>query len=149
MVRVGGTSFAALILVASFLAAACTETRELPKAEIALGDGRLIVEVAADDKAKRVGLMHRNALAEDAGMLFVFDGRSPACLWMKNTKIALGVAFIDEGGVVVNVAEMEPDSEVHHCSTAPVKYALEVNRGWLQKQRVAPGARLVIAPGSR
>ena len=91
--------------------------------------------------------MHRKSLAQNAGMLFIFDEQAPHCMWMKNTLIPLSVAFIDDNGAIVNIADMEPHSEASHCATRPVRYALEMNRGWFAARGVKPGSRLGGIPG--
>jgi uncharacterized membrane protein (UPF0127 family) len=104
-------------------------------------------EVVSDPASRAQGLMHRKELAQNAGMLFIFDERAVHCMWMKNTLIALSVAFIDERGVIVNIADMEPRTETSHCAAQPVQYALEMNRGWFAARGIKPGSRLGGIPG--
>jgi len=104
-------------------------------------------EVVSDPGSRAQGLMHRKSLAQNAGMLFIFDERAPHCMWMKNTLVPLSVAFIDERGSIVNIADMEPHSEASHCAAQPVRYALEMNRGWFAARGVKPGTRLGGIPG--
>ena len=104
-------------------------------------------EVVSDPATRAQGLMHRKSLAQNAGMLFIFDERAPHCMWMKNTLVPLSVAFIDERGSIVNIADMEPHSEASHCAAQPVRYALEMNRGWFAARGVKPGSRLGGIPG--
>jgi uncharacterized membrane protein (UPF0127 family) len=70
-------------------------------------------------------------------------------MWMKNTLIPLSVAFIDERGVIVNIADMEPHSEASHCAAQPVPFALEMSRGWFAARGIKPGSRLGGIPGAR
>jgi uncharacterized membrane protein (UPF0127 family) len=93
--------------------------------------------------------MYRKSLAQNAGMLFIFDEQAPHCMWMKNTLVPLSVAFIDDNGAIVNIADMEPHSEASHCATRPVRYALEMNRGWFAGRGVKPGSRLGGIPGAK
>ena len=106
------------------------------------------VEVAADDAARSRGLMHRKSLDSNAGMLFLFEHRSVHCMWMKNTLIPLSVAFLDEQGTIINIADMQPHDETSHCATRPARYALEMNRGWFAARGIKPGMRLGGIPGS-
>ena len=99
-------------------------------------------EVAADFSTRSRGLMHRKGLAPNAGMLFIFDGPSKQCMWMKNTHIPLSVAFLDEQGAIINIADMEPHSEQTHCSSRPALYALEMTRGWFAERKIKPGTKL-------
>lgn len=99
-------------------------------------------ELAADFPARMQGLMHRESLARNAGMLFVFDEISIHCMWMKNTLIPLSVAFIDEGGTILNIADMQPHSEQSHCATRPSLFALEMTQGWFARRGIKPGMKL-------
>ena len=88
------------------------------------------VEVADTPSARQQGLMYRKQLPTDEGMLFIFSEAAYHGMWMLNTRIALSVAFVDEHGVILNIADMEPLSTEHHSPVAPAKYVLEMNRGW-------------------
>src|ERR687898_1100140 len=98
---------ALLLAVAAPLALA----QPLPVAELRAGMHLIRAVVASDFSTRSRGLMHRKGLAPNAGMLFVFDGPSQQCMWMKNTYIALSVAFLDETGTIINIADMQPHSE--------------------------------------
>ena len=63
-------------------------------------------------------------------------------MWMKNTRIPLSVAFIDSKGRIVNIEQMQPETEETHSSNGPVKYALEMNLGWFEKHGIASGTRV-------
>ncbi len=115
-------------------------------AELAAGMYRIQAEVVAEPGSRALGLMHRKTLAQNAGMLFIFDDHAIHCMWMRNTLIPLSVAFLDDRGTIVNIADMEPHSEASHCATQPVKYALEMNRGWFAARGIKPGARLGGVP---
>jgi hypothetical protein len=86
--------------------------------------------------------MHRKSLGANAGMLFVFDQAAIHCMWMKNTYVPLSVAFLDEHGTIVNIADMQPHSEQSHCATRPSVYALEMAQGWFAQRGIKPGAKL-------
>ena len=117
-----------------------------PVAELRAGMHLIRAEVVSDPATRAQGLMHRKSLAPNAGMLFIFDDEGIHCMWMKNTLIPLSVAYLDERGVIVNIADMEPRSEASHCAAQPVKYALEMNRGWFAARGIKPGARLGGVP---
>jgi uncharacterized membrane protein (UPF0127 family) len=135
------TAIALLVLAAAPAAA------QHPVVQLNAGMHLIRAEVVSDPATRAQGLMHRKSLAQNAGMLFVFDERAPHCMWMKNTLIPLSVAFIDERGAIVNIADMEPHSEASHCAARPVRYALEMNRGWFAARGVKPGTRLGGIPG--
>ena len=124
------------------LTAAAALAQPLPVAELRAGMHLIRAEVAADFATRGRGLMHRKGLAPNAGMLFVFDGPSQQCMWMKNTYIPLSVAFLDEQGTIINIADMQPQSEQTHCSARPALYALEMTRGWFADRGIKPGAKL-------
>jgi uncharacterized membrane protein (UPF0127 family) len=132
-------AFPALLLA---LVAAAALAQPLPVAELRAGMHLIRAEVAADFATRGRGLMHRKGLAPNAGMLFVFDGPSQQCMWMKNTYIPLSVAFLDEEGTIINIADMQPHSEQTHCSARPALYALEMTRGWFAERGIKPGAKL-------
>ena len=84
---------------------ACTDGRLLPTAEIAVGAETITVEVADDGEERAMGLMFRDSLPEDSGMLFVYPDSRERSFWMKNTRIPLSIAFIDATGTILNPAE--------------------------------------------
>ena len=110
-------------------------------------------EVAKTTEERSQGLMRRKSMPQGAGMLFLFDESAAHCMWMKNTLIPLSVAFIDERGKVVNIADMQPLDETTHCAVRPARYALEMNQGWFKKRGIAAGATIQglerYAPESR
>jgi uncharacterized membrane protein (UPF0127 family) len=99
-------------------------------------------EVAADTPTRSRGLMFRKALAPNAGMVFVFEDASLHCMWMKNTYVALSVAFLDEQGTIINIEDMAPQTEDSHCAKKPARYALEMDRGWFASRGIKPGTKL-------
>lgn len=146
-----GFSLPFSLLGAALLLAAAQPALAQPPPVVRLNAGIHVIqaEVVAEGEARARGLMHRKSLAQNAGMLFIFDDPGIHCMWMKNTLIALSVAFIDDQGKIVNIEDMEPHSLESHCAARPVKYALEMNRGWFTAKGVAPGSRLGGIPGTR
>jgi uncharacterized membrane protein (UPF0127 family) len=128
------------------LAALPAVAQQLPVARLSAGIHLIQAEVVSDGETRARGLMHRKALEQNAGMLFIFDDHAIHCMWMKNTLIPLSVAFIDDRGTIVNIADMEPHDLQSHCAARPVKYALEMNRGWFAARGIKPGARLGGVP---
>ncbi|MEY6431815.1 DUF192 domain-containing protein [Thioalkalicoccus limnaeus] len=108
-------------------------------AEISVGAVALAVELAYDESSRQLGLMHREFLPADRGMLFIFPLERRHCMWMRNTWIPLSVAFVSSSGRVLNIADMTPLSDATHCAAAPARYALEVNQGWFDGHGIAPG----------
>ena len=128
-------------------AAAPALAQDLPVVQLSAGMHSIRAEVAADFSTRMRGLMHRASLPANSGMLFIFDERSIHCMWMKNTLIPLSVAFLDDAGTVINIADMQPHSEQSHCAARQARYALEMNRGWFAARGVKPGMRLGGIPG--
>jgi len=110
--------------------------------ELSVGMHRIEAEVAADPERRATGLMHRESMPPSRGMLFVFPLNATHCMWMRNTLLPLSVAFLDEDGRVINIAEMKPKTEDNHCAARPARYALEMNTGWFARRSIAPGMRI-------
>jgi uncharacterized membrane protein (UPF0127 family) len=104
------------------------------------------VEIATMTAEKQRGLMGRTALAEDAGMLFVFDRVQQLSFWMKDTLIPLSIAYINDSGHIADIQDMQPLDETPHLSAEPAKYALEVNQGFFNKHGVEVGNKVSL-PG--
>ena len=112
--------------------------------ELHAGTHRIEAEVAETPNARARGLMHRNALPADQGMLFVYPQNGRHCMWMRNTTLPLSVAFLDERGRVINIADMAPLDDARHCASDPARYALEMNRGWFRQHGISAGMRIDI-----
>lgn len=115
---------------------------EMPEITLALGGHKLTAEVAHTDADRTLGLMHRRMLPENRGMLFVFPQAAPLGFWMMNTHIPLSIAFIDDAGTIINIADMKPLTTDPHNSAKPARYALEMNQGWFRKRGIKPGAKI-------
>jgi len=115
---------------------------ELPVIQLGTGMHVIRAEVAASNDARMQGLMYRATMPQGSGMVFVFDEIAVHCMWMKNTLIPLSVAFVDDGGTIVNIEDMQPQTEESHCAARPSRYALEMNKGWFAQRGVRPGAKL-------
>jgi uncharacterized membrane protein (UPF0127 family) len=104
---------------------------------------QVTVEVASRWPEIELGLMFRESLGPDEGMLFRFGGSRRHGFWMKNTLVPLDVLFIGEAGRVVNVAERTRPLRVRqHRSAGPVREVLELPGGWCAAHGVGPGARV-------
>ncbi len=137
------SAFLAALLAASSLALA---DATLPKLALHAGAHTFEVEVAATPQQRQTGLMGRTRVADDAGMLFVFDEKGMHCFWMKNTLIPLSIAFLADDGRIVNVQDMQPQTQDFHCSQAAVRYALEVKQGGFRSRGIQPGMRVSGGP---
>lgn len=113
-----------------------------PVLELGAGIHVIRAEIAYTVPVRTLGLMHRDHLGPNQGMLFVFPELDRPCMWMKNTLIPLSVAFLDEKGAIVNVEDMAPQTETSHCAKAPARYALEMTLGWFRDHGALPGSRI-------
>lgn len=118
----------------------------LPRVRLQAGLHLIDAQVAQTPQSRQIGLMHRRSMPPTEGMLFVFERAQVQCFWMKNTLIPLSAAFMREDGTIVNIADMQPLSEVTHCSKEPVRFVLEMNQGWFAQRRIQPGQRLSGKP---
>lgn len=109
---------------------------------LAVGQQMIEVEVAATADKRAEGLMHRQSMPLDHGMLFAFPNSARFCMWMRNTLIPLSVAFLDEAGRILNIEDMLPQTDTPHCAVKNARYALEMNGGWFRRQGVGAGAKL-------
>jgi uncharacterized membrane protein (UPF0127 family) len=100
---------------------------------------RINAEVATTTETRNRGLMHRDSLDENGGMLFVFPDTDYRSFWMESTYIPLSIAYLTEAGTIINIERMHPHNRASIRSSAPAKYALEVNAGWFKKNGIRPG----------
>ena len=113
-----------------------------PTTTLSINGHELTVELATTAASLRCGLAFRDDLAADHGMLFVLDQDRSVRFWMKDTRIPLSIAYLDNEGIIINLADMDPrDPERLYPSGVPVRYALETNRGWFAAQAIRPGDR--------
>ncbi|WP_246312411.1 DUF192 domain-containing protein [Pseudaquabacterium terrae] len=140
---------AALPAVALFVwlaPAAAQQPQQLPTLKLNAGMHNIQAQVAKAPDERQVGLMYRRDMPANEGMLFIFEEPTQQCFWMRNTLLPLTIAFVADDGTIVNLADMKPLSEQSHCSTKPVRYALEMNLGWFAKRGIGAGFKLGGAP---
>ena len=141
-----------LILLAVFLAFFPVRAQDaaqpaLPSLPLRVGTRSVTAEVADDDAKRTCGLMFRESLATDSGMLFVMPAVGPVGFWMKNTKVPLSIAYIDPQGIIVEIHDMSPLSESVVRSVFPrIAYALEMQAGWFAKNNIWAGERISGLP---
>ena len=114
----------------------------MPVVELSAGFHRIEAEVAATDQNRQLGLMNRRSMPVQRGMLFVFNHENTHCMWMRNTLLPLSVAFMDAGGTIINIEDMQPQTEDNHCARRPARFALEMNLGWFAQRGIKPGTKL-------
>ena len=104
----------------------------------------ITVEIAETSKEKQQGLMGRESLCDNCGMLFVFEEDVEQGFWMKDTYIPLSIAFISEKGTIIEIQHMEPETTDTHKPDEPYRYALEVNQGFFEDNDIVVGDTVVI-----
>jgi len=135
-------AFAKVSILIGAMLAAPLALAELPAISINAGLYVIRAEVANTFETRARGLMYRETLGPNQGMLFVFQAVERHCMWMKNTPLPLSVAFIDERGEVVSISEMAPHTETSHCAARPARFALEMNKGWFAAKGVRAGSKI-------
>ncbi len=138
---------ATFLLAASFAATAQEGPQlDLQRVKLTAGMNLIDAQVALTPQQRQIGLMLRKEMPQHEGMLFVFEQPSQQCFWMKNTLLPLTAAFVADDGTIVNLADMKPQTTDSHCSTQPVRYVLEMNRGWFEKKGIKAGSKLAGPP---
>jgi uncharacterized membrane protein (UPF0127 family) len=133
------------LVPSAVLAQAAAPPAALEPLTIVSGGKRLVfqVEVMRTPDQRARGLMHRNYMPEDRGMLFDFARTEPVAMWMQNTYITLDMLFIRVDGTIARIAERtEPLSTRTIPSGEPVLSVLEINGGVSEKLGIKPGDRI-------
>lgn len=107
----------------------------------------LDVEIADTHSTRSKGLMGREELGENSGMLFIYDQPQIVTFWMKNTLLPLSIAFFDREKVLFQILDMDPPTGqnlIHYVSQKEAVYALEVNQGWFQNKKIGLGAKFAF-----
>jgi hypothetical protein len=110
--------------------------------EIKINDKSIHAEVVSTQKERMLGLMFREKLDKDHGMLFVFPQEQYLSFWMKNTKIPLSIAFINSNGKITQIEAMNPYSLMDYVSKEKGKYALEMEESWFRKNGIKVGSKV-------
>jgi uncharacterized membrane protein (UPF0127 family) len=117
------------------------------KVPLQVGEHTIRVEVAATPDTREKGLMFRESLPPNTGMLFIFPETRRLSFWMKNTYIPLSIAFLDDDGIILNIEPMAPRDETSRTlSRGPARYALEMQQGWFEEHGVKAGDRVPLEP---
>ena len=111
----------------------------LPVISLKAGSQTIQAEVAATDESRQRGLMFREKMGRNEGMLFVFPQIAYHAMWMRNTPLPLAVAFLDDRGKILSIHEMQPFTEQSHQAAGPARFALEMHAGWFSANRLVAG----------
>ena len=146
-------TYLVLLTVAS-LAGGCrnssaSSTSSLPTIQMQLGTKTYTLEVANDTAEREKGLMRRDSMLADHGMIFVFAAEERLGFYMKNTRIPLDIIFVNASGVVVSIKQMRPYDVTTTYTDAPAKWAIELNQGQAAAAGVKVGDQLSIPTPAR
>lgn len=128
-----------MTFLSALLVLGCSQ-KKFPTTTLDVDGHSVVAELASDDQERAKGMMHRSSMAENDGMLFLYKDNRPRSFWMKDTKIPLSIAFIGPKGEIMKIAEMQPLDLKSTKSIYPAKYALEMNKGWFERNNVKKGA---------
>ena len=136
-----------MLAVVALLLPGWTSAQEAPqlnlqRVKLSAGMHVIDAQVALTPQERQIGLMLRKDMPQYEGMLFIFEQPSEQCFWMKNTLLPLTAAFLTDDGTIVNTVDMKPETTDSHCSAKPVRYVLEMNKGWFVKKGIKPGSKL-------
>jgi len=122
------------------------QPQRLPTVEIRVGGRVIPVEVASTPEQRRTGMMYRERIEADEGMLFVFRDHQGLSFYMKNTFVPLSIAFLRPDGTILNIEDMAPRTLAPHRSRLPCRLALEMPQGWFERNGFKEGDRIGLPP---
>ena len=130
------------LLALTFAVAVPAAAAELATTPLTIGTHKITAEVATTPAQMQTGLMNRFSLKPDHGMLFAYERPEPLSFWMRNTYIALSIAFIGADGTILNIEDMQPQTDDPHWSKGAAQYALEMKKGWFAERGIVAGNRV-------
>lgn len=133
------------LLLCSFVTLLAQDAAQapLPVTTLTINNVQVAAEVADEEQERTIGLMYRESLAKDSGMLFVMPRPERAIFWMRNTKLPLSIAYINPSGTIVEIHSLKPLDETPVPSAFPaIAYALEMEEGWFDKNGIYAGDRI-------
>ena len=135
--------FCSLFFFAASLHAQDAAQPPLPAITLSINGKSVKAEVADEQLERMTGLMFREKLATDSGMLFVMPRPDRVSFYMKNTIVPLSIAYINQAGVILEIHDLQPKNETPVPSAFPgIAYALEMEQGWFSKNNILAGDRL-------
>ncbi len=139
------TSFLMLLHGPAQAAGSSPVAKPLSVKKIIVGKTPLRVEVADTLEKQERGLMFRQSMPENEGMLFVYKEPEEMSFWMRNTLIPLDIAFVGADGIILNIHQARPlDESVLYRSAGAAKYVIETNQGWFSRHGIRPGDRVTF-----
>jgi len=138
-----------LLLICTFAIGCEHSPAGLPMVSMKIGSRTFHIEVAATPSDQETGLMKRDSMPEDHGMIFVFPDEGNRAFWMKNTRIPLDILYLDTAGKIVSIHQMQPYDLTETPSDFPMRYAIELNRGAAKDAGVKVGDQITIPPEAK
>ena len=114
-----------------------------------LGPEQMTTEMALTEKQERTGMMFRTNMAENEGMIFVFDHPQQASFWMDNCVLPLSAAYMDTEGLILEIHDLQPhDTNLVLSATDDIEFVLETPQGWFQRHNIKTGTIVASEKGS-
>ncbi len=132
------------MLMALLQGCASSPNTGLDTVRMQVGSKTYTLEIAETNVQRVRGLMERDTMPRDRGMIFLFPSDRTEGFWMKNTRIPLDILYIDQAGKVVSVRQMKPYDLSSYNPDGPYRYAIELNAGQAQQAGVAAGSVIAI-----
>jgi hypothetical protein len=114
-----------------------------------IGTATFTLEVADTPEKRETGLMFRDSLPADRGVLFVFPDEGPRAFWMKDTRIPLDLVYVSADHHIVSIHALKPFDLTPVVSAGPAKYAIELNVNTASTVGVRPGDTLEMPAAVR
>lgn len=135
----------ALLALSAFAAPSSAQVKAqptLPTTRLTANIHVITAELANTPQSRSTGMMFRERIEPNHGMLFIFENKEQHCFWMRNTLLPLSIAFIADDGTIVNIEEMKARDESSTCPKKEIRYALEMEKGWFAQRGIKPGGRI-------
>jgi len=123
-----------------------TPSSGLPTIQMQIGSKTFTLEVADNDRDRKYGLMNRDSLPKDHGMIFAFTKEAPLSFYMRKTKMPLDILYLDRTGKIVSIKQMRPFDEASVPSDFPAQFAIELNKGSAEAVGAKVGESLPLPP---
>jgi uncharacterized membrane protein (UPF0127 family) len=135
-----------LVLIAALIGCDQRPASSLPVTRMQIGSETFNLEIATSFHDQEVGLMHRDQMDSDHGMIFIFPDEAERSFWNHDVHFSLDLIFLDAGGTVVSVKRLDAYSERGVSSDAKAKYAIELNAGTAKRINLKSGMQLALPP---
>ena len=142
-------TLALICLIAGCQPGGQSSAAALPTVQIQLGSKTFTLEVANSESSREFGLMKRDSMPADHGMIFAFAEPANVAFYMKNTRIPLDIVFVDSAGGVISIKQMKPYDLTSVYADGQAKWAIELNQGAAASAGLKVGDKLQIPESAR